>query len=830
MLDPSKKPKPFNFKLFNEIEWPKPTDQRDTILLSCDVFQDGVGDLVHYLEMSEFIVPKLKAQGFKVAGMVYLGDKGEPYYQQHKKRFDTLFDELHIKIDNSSLPDPKQFFDSVACEFIISAGSSNVAQNKYNDKTPRCVDIREYGKDNFGGRLEALKCANMGLPKAEQTSDQAHQEFHNYGLKFQPNQHLHKDPKQLLINIKEESFLRNLLGKQAGQINLEDTETYFKTHEFIPAYAQTPMAALLFILTMVEMNILAENSKKQDILIPGMAMDVDILKQALLDAGVTDFILVKSGKETIVGDQEKAKVRVISHFIKEDQDYEALYSLGSKITGVSGNSTLSTAIQNNSIPFILWFGGMNSASFIKSFVELSNNAQQGDEPSILCDFYDFLSYNTSSYYYPKNQPDIASGFNIPAWPTDSKEFSYPKGSEEFYKVTKELARYLNDPLLYKQWQRLQQFIVQEHNYYDHFEAVAKGGIFMSQTVELGLTNPDVNQALLQAAGLQNLLAAGVVNREELLAMPVHGLEKLAEPFVNECLLNRWLSVAEALALNKENISAVYSYYTGSLDLKSKSHLLKSPLKDWIKNNRNTLDLLTAEVLLNSQTDYSKRLIEQGVHPVVTARSFIKELIEYNQISIDNLIESGDALIQYLDQFEQLDLNQAALVLKEFPSKKSYLNHSNLIHSIRFYAPNLNPIFLTLDQIQCLDNEVVCYMLDAQLLSPEQALLLTPDILDTANQRALFVLGTNSIYESEPAQYFPLYVQNVQQMLDRSKYLETKIQEPEGMAVRAPAQDTLRTKTTTPGMKLAATLKEKLSTSEPRKPQPPPKRLRKKGGS
>lgn len=83
-------PKPFNFKLFQEADWPSPLPGKDTVLISCDVYQDGVGDAVNFLEFAELMTPKLKERGFKVVGAIRLGKTGQPYYHPRKEALSCL--------------------------------------------------------------------------------------------------------------------------------------------------------------------------------------------------------------------------------------------------------------------------------------------------------------------------------------------------------------------------------------------------------------------------------------------------------------------------------------------------------------------------------------------------------------------------------------------------------------------------------------------------------------------------------------------------------------------------------------------------------------------
>ncbi|MCS5712185.1 protein kinase domain-containing protein [Candidatus Berkiella aquae] len=593
-----------SFNLFDTQVLPQATKGKNIICLIIHNYVDGIGDFMHGWDFAKQIKQALAEKGYELHALVKIhkSEQEEESGLNQRAKFveqmlmspDSPFDH-HLAYTRFTEQEGgfKKWCEEHAKELAhLSDNTVGAIEVSYPSELPevfpkdlKIIKCFQYGYQSSGSKkTPTFNNAPLGVNNDKRKN--------NYGVVMHHNPIPENTKADRLISIAKNNkkFIEQLLNTDV--LNKKNATAYLKTHRLMPAYLQTVSAACAFVLTQA---LRYKNDEKVcDFLLPRNVIDEKTVKALLIKAGFGDNEIAFIYPDTPINASPHARIRVFCSRIVDNDDYQALYNLTDDGAGCSGDSSFSTVISSDHLPYYEYKGGPigklyepQLLNFVKSCIKEAKllndrNLEQGLE-------------NLANYFYHLNRfralgknvenPQSSPGEDV--LPHEPEQFSLEHEiaeimSEAFYQYCVTTSQFQQKEHIKRAW-RYVQTKLKQNNTHDHLLSIIKGSIFLTEK-----SNREVNEILKQSNEIKGLLLDGVVKESEINNLPYQVVMLLADTRIAQLIKNQYLTVRMVDAIFgeqamchvgwkiKKGIKELHKNLTGIYDPDEKKILQQSP--------------------------------------------------------------------------------------------------------------------------------------------------------------------------------------------------------------------------------------------------------------
>lgn len=363
----------------------KATNQEEYVMFTCFIVADGVGDLVHFIDIIKRIEKENLLKGRKPLYVIGCRSYSERYGDLLSEAgFDIKDDNIRFvgsKDEESFVEKNEEILKKVKSMFSISFanpmnpystmendshGIARSLRNFFNkNKMPVvCSSIFEHGQyDRVQGGFESFygvkhkTSKNPALDKRYFTGFDVKER--GVFLKEQPK----SDKTDVLLSMKHKSkdFFECLVKRDLKSFDKKDAKDFMKKTLIVPCYFQgLNDDAYLDCFNMIAASEISEKYDEVVFVVNNSAINtnIDFYRNKLSDK-IQEMTFVKQidgkiHKENIMNlknNQKGKNVRIISGFRLNSEDYDRLFELAQVFGGCSGDKTFEKVLENGLIPY-----------------------------------------------------------------------------------------------------------------------------------------------------------------------------------------------------------------------------------------------------------------------------------------------------------------------------------------------------------------------------------------------------------------------------------------------------------------------------------------------
>lgn len=466
-----KKIKGFDLKICQDDTLLSPVGKKNKIILFIQNHFDGVGDFMHGVTFAQNLKSivedkyeicavvktttsktnqEVNSRAGQVKKILQSGNHHFDKWYLYESDYAATTKELDQWLQ---LPEQEKITETLseaALGLEISTSFSQLdAFTKFLPPEVSVAYCGEYGhirpESDFLNYADMLKDASMGLGKGSA----------NYGIFLDEPKITSNNYQMKLLEMgganRSPEFVQHLLG--TPNPNVEDVDKYFNEHYFMPAYMQTKSGATAFILTQILKNYASEGelNRKCDFLIPKGVVDEVQIRDALRTYGFKDDDIAFVRADSPNMSHTNAKIRVMSFFIKDEQDYKALYNLA-PVTGCSGDNTVSSSFSSFGLPYFEYKGSV-FGEFCKDQLQFTLDEEirrsNGEYQQGLINLRNYFDCLCKNVQYDKDNPNA------------------------FFEWCITVANLSNQPNVDMAWRSFRELLFTKYNYNNSFPAIVK---------------------------------------------------------------------------------------------------------------------------------------------------------------------------------------------------------------------------------------------------------------------------------------------------------------------------------------------------------------------
>ncbi len=503
------------------------TSRHYNVLIVVKNFSDGVGDYIHAKhfarEIKEFLQPYFYNIGFLLQ-TEHEDDKGETrnaeYIINDLQTHYTLFcdkywvfrnsldyqtespEELNHWLQKSENKGLEDFISHSIGIIEVSAGLESPLKKYFSQKLIDfdipLIESYQYGEcqDATQADYPFFSSLPMGLPINNESA----------ACGIEINHRISQlDPIDILLNLsnKEPLFVSQLLNTTI--FNKENIEFYLKSHRFIPGYIQDKRIANIFIASYF---LTYKDEGRCDFFLPHRVIEPNEIISFLKDMELIqqeNEVQFLSNDSHLVNDN--AVIRIFTHRIESDSDYDSLYGISSDGAACSGDNSTSLVFSSNNLPFLQYKDDDIISDFfykgqLIGFIQrLLDDRPRGD--MLIAGLKKLINY------FNKTQTITSAFLKRPI-------------KNEMVELIKTLSIYQGDAQVKEAWKYVSEKIRSNYDIFNQLRNAIKYLMFNTAKHQL-------KPLFLQTAEAQYLIQNSWITEKSILTMPIYFFKEFLNP-------------------------------------------------------------------------------------------------------------------------------------------------------------------------------------------------------------------------------------------------------------------------------------------------------------
>lgn len=455
------------------------TSQFRCICIYAYNYRDGVGDAVAAFRVAKEL-HKLKIKNLlpPIVGIIELehGTKIKAIkrlLEGHIKYFDKIFlistDQklLDTALDwpPNVIPMPQWIVIYGSNLDIINYVSSAEAFFKiyYNESS---TQVDKHFQNCLPYNSKRITITELGLQDRDNTAFRLNLDTGGIWIDKHPEENLDLRA-QRLLSFNNQEYIKMLLNTPAPTQKL--AQQYLQNTHFMPGHVQNTRQALFFVMSHVLKYCDAKGTliTSCDFHLPKGMVDQSLFEWAMVQSGLSKVKLKFFDPNNIqispnqTENKKEPKVRIISGYFLDIEDYESLYLISNDGAACSGDNSFLQVMSSHHPVFITGFGVLNQSignhvaignSFVKHFALRSFKQ--------LMEKYTLREYATT----------MLAGANFetmnPFYRGETNQYD-----SLILKQAKEIAIVMKDPDFKRKWKAFREVVHQHYNFSDAFQAI-----------------------------------------------------------------------------------------------------------------------------------------------------------------------------------------------------------------------------------------------------------------------------------------------------------------------------------------------------------------------
>lgn len=494
----------YDFSLFKDAPLPKPSGDRNVIVLYCSNVGDGVGDFAHLKRYYERI-KALVGHDYEIklvlnADMREISDKQpkalrdqNAFWNRNQERViqqyhnlckaqglePLIYETPEYHKRSKDAAKMTELVNRAAAVFNISNGyfPSEYVETRTDLFPVQCHEFS--GMNNPTDFAKAFQNGSIGLGPSKEKSVAI------YGIDLDADQPDQDGLAQRLSNFKSvhgQALIAELLNYE---VNPEKALAVLKSHKLMPGYPQTTWAAQNFILLGILKNSNnGDLNANCDFFLPKEIIRVDELRLMLQKLNIQGKVEIITPEGTNViqeqGDGSGKAVRIFSGFYVDDQEYKDLYRAQTDIALGSGDNTIAQVLSNQHLPYfhtnnhlIIGFVTDGLGGMIHEMAQDVSDAAIKDKLAKLDQYVSLVASFNLTFKLKETQYGS---------PVDTDKFNWDNINNrqaEYLQYMQDLSKLASDPDVTDAWAYVHNIIKEKYNYNEHFRNILAGALYLN---------------------------------------------------------------------------------------------------------------------------------------------------------------------------------------------------------------------------------------------------------------------------------------------------------------------------------------------------------------